>query len=410
MLVALCPPQKWVTRWENPPDKDTLDAFVAETMFNLMNPITCGMLQDCLQELFDAQTAQFTTIINNINNYGTSTPGLPLTTEQREENLTSTSNPGCDLDILWAQCLGIVRYTNQSIIDTLQKIEAATNLNELAGLSGDIPLIGWVLEVFGEELATETINYFQDAIQETYEAQYTEAVENELACGLFCLSQLGCDLSVNVIYDYLFDRVEAIVPDNPSSFVDMLEMLYGIDFDGTNVVDLMFWFCWGGVKLASFFVGEPVTTASLENVTALAVNDANNDWELLCGDCPPECPVWQFGNNGDWVWTEGADYPEGWKRSVGGEIAGSLTVTSITGVSTIDFKFDVSPFIVVTAALVVVTDVTTYTATAFSGPPEDSHLFITIGAGETISDIFLGVEEVAPDSGQFELISATLCP
>jgi len=133
----------------------------------------CEQLIECLTPLFEAQTANILTLINNQNTFGTSEPGLPMTEEQREENLATTTNPTCNYDILWAQCLALVDYTNASIVDTLQKIEAATNINELAGLGDAIPLVGWVLEIFGTELATDTINYFQEAIQETYEAQYT---------------------------------------------------------------------------------------------------------------------------------------------------------------------------------------------------------------------------------------------
>jgi len=247
--------------------------------------MNCEELQACLEPLLAEQTAAIINLVTNINNYGTSTPGLPMTIEQLAQNLAGTSNPDCNLNILWAQCLALVQYTNRSIVDILEKVEAATNINELAALVDGVPLLGWIAEFFGSELMTDTINYFQEAIAESYAAQYTEAVENELACGLFCLSQLGCDISVGGIYDFMFDRVADVVPDNPSEFIDMIEMLAGIDFDGTNVVDLMFWFCWGGVKLASFAVGEPVTTAALNNITALAVNDANNDWELLC-TCP----------------------------------------------------------------------------------------------------------------------------
>jgi len=327
-LVAICPPLKWRTRWENPPDKDTRDAFVAETMFNLMNPITCAMLQACLGELFEAQTQTILTQITNLNNFGTMNPGLPLTTEQREENLAGTSNPGCDLSILWAQCLAIVDYTNASIEDTLEKVEAATNLNELAGLSGEIPLIGWVLELFGEELATETINYFQEAIQESYLAQYTEEVRIELACALFCLGMFDCAISVNTVYDLLYDRVQAVVPDNPAAMIDLLESLAGIDFDGTNVVDLMFWFCWGGVKLASFAVGEPVTTEAFTFLMALAVDDASADYLLYC-DCGSDWN-YQLDSTTDPAWVT---FPGGQ-----GEIGGNVIVQT----TTVQFSQDVT--------------------------------------------------------------------
>lgn len=323
-LVAVSSDMKWRTRWENAPDKDTLDAFVAEMMFNLMNPITCGMLQECLQELFDAQTAEFTTIINNINNFGTSNPGQPMTTEELEENLAGGTNPGCNLDILWAQCLAIVQYTNLQIADLLEKVEAATNINELAGLIDAIPVLGWIAELYGAELATDTINYFQEAIQESYLAQYTNEVENELAADLFCLAMFDCDINLNIVYDYLYGRVTSIVPDNPAAMIDMIEMLAGIDFDGTNVVDLMFWFCWGAVKLASF-IFEPVTTENFQNILALAVDDASPDW-IIWSDCGSD---WNYEldstTNPGWVTFP----PEEW-GGIGGTVLFQTTATFLT--------------------------------------------------------------------------------
>jgi len=330
-LVAVSPDMKWLTRWNNAPDKDTLDAFVAEMMFNLMNPITCAMLQDCLQELFEAQTIEITNIITNINNFGTSNPGVPLTEEQLTENLAGGTNPGCNLDILWAQCLSIIRYTNESITDLLEKIEAATNVNELAGLADTIPLIGWLVELFGVELATEAINYFQEAIAESYTAQYTEAVENELACALFCMAMFDCSLTSGDVYDLFYGRVASIVPDDPAAMIDLLEMLAGIDFDGTNVVDLMFWFSWGGWKLASFFAGDAVAMANFEFLLSLAVDDASPDWLLLC-DCGSDW-TYQLDSTTDPVWVE---VPlTGNEGAIGGNVLTQTTnvVTPSTGIT-----------------------------------------------------------------------------
>jgi len=281
--------RSWAEMWQR--------AYAETDWSTCMN---CEDLIACLTPLFEAQTANILTLINNQNNFGTSTPGLPLTTEELEANQAGTTNPSCDLDILWAQCLAIVQYTNESIVDTLEKVEAATNINELAALADGIPLIGWVLELFGTELATDTINYFQEAIQETYQAQYTEAVENELACALFCLAMFDCSLSVDLVYDMLYGRVSAIVPSNPAAMIDMLEMLAGIDFDGTNVVDLMFWFCWGGVKLASFTAFQAFIVDNFQLILALAVNDANADWLLLC-DCGSDW-TYQLDSTTDPVW------------------------------------------------------------------------------------------------------------
>lgn len=284
--------------------------------------MNCEELIECLTPIFEAQTANILTLINNQNTFGTSTPGLPLTEEQREENLAGATNPGCNLDILWAQCLAIIDYTNTSIVDTLQKIETATNVNELAALADGIPLIGWVLETFGTELATDTINYFQEAIQETYDAQYTEEVRIELACALFCLGMFDCAISVDVVYDLFYGRVSGIVPDDPAAMIDFLEMLAGIDFDGTNVVDLMFWFCWGGVKLASFAVGKAVTNENFMWLLNLAVDDASPDYLLYC-DCGSDWN-YQLDSTTDPAWVTFP--PEEW-----GEIGGNV-ITQTTAV------------------------------------------------------------------------------
>lgn len=296
--------------------------------------MNCEDLIACLTPLFEAQTANILTLINNLNQFGTTTPGQPKTTEELEENIATTSNPGCDLDILWAQCLALVQFTNRSIVDTLERVEAATNTNELLALVDGIPLLGWVAEAFGSELTTDTINYFQEAILESYEAQYTEGVEHEIACGLFCLAMVACDISIGDIYDYMYGRAAANLPDNPAEFIDLLEMLAGIDFDGTNVVDLMFWFAWGGVKLASFIVADSITNAALESIMWLAVNDASPDWLLLC-DCGSDWN-YQLDSTTDPVWVEVPEAPGG-AGAIGGNVLFHTTAdfggTDFTGIT-----------------------------------------------------------------------------
>lgn len=311
--------REWAQMWQR--------AYAETDWSSCMN---CEDLIACLTPLFEAQTANILTLINNQNNFGTSTPGLPLTTEELEENQAGTTNPGCDLDILWAQCLAIVQYTNESIIDTLEKVEAATNTNELAALVDGIPIIGWIAELFGSELTTDTLNYFQEAILESYAAQYTEAVENELACALFCVAMFDCSLSVELVYDMLYGRVSAIVPSNPAAMIDLLEMLAGIDFDGTNVVDLMFWFCWGGVKLASFTAFQAFIVDNFQLILALAVNDASADWLLLC-DCGSDWN-YELDSTTDPVWVEVPESP-GQAGSIGGNVLFQTTAFGFTGIT-----------------------------------------------------------------------------
>jgi len=246
--------------------------------------MNCDELVACLTPLFEAQTANILTLINNLNQYGTSTPGLPMTTEERTANLVTGTNPECNLDILWAQCLSLIQFTNRAATDIFERIEAASNVVELAGLSGEIPVVGLVLQLFGEELATETINYYQEALQEGYEAEYTEDEEIELACQLFCMFNVDCYVSIDGIYDVFYGNVSDEVPSDPIEWVQLLLLLAGVDVTADTVVDLVFWCLWGMAKLGHMMFKD-VTTVSLEMLLRLAVDDASPDWEILCTDC-----------------------------------------------------------------------------------------------------------------------------
>lgn len=285
MLVGLCPPQKWLTRWENPPAKDTLDAFVAETMFNLMNPITCAMLQECLGELIDAQTEAIINALENLSEYGTETPGLPLTELELTENIAGVTNPECDHDILWAQCLALIQYTNLAITNLFEQIESASNSAELLELLDSVPFLNFITTNLGISGAGAVANYFQEAVTEGYLAQYDSSVEETIACGLFCLFRDDCSVDLDSVINYFNQRVIALVPDEPGDLLELIEIIVGLDFDGTEVVDLMFWFAWQGIKLAQFVISSATNADQFKRLLMLAVDDASGDWEILCTEC-----------------------------------------------------------------------------------------------------------------------------
>jgi len=55
------------------------------------------------------------------------------------------------------------------------------------------------------------------------------------------------------------------------------------------VVDVMFWMAWAGAKVAQFFISDFVADLTgLTQLMAVSVNDANDDWIILCDVCPVE--------------------------------------------------------------------------------------------------------------------------
>jgi hypothetical protein len=215
--------------------------------------------------------------------------GVPQSPSQVavDQAQASVTNPTCDNDILWSQCLALVQSTNRIIVDVFERIEAATNSVELADAATEFPIIGWVKEALGGDFVLDLIQYWQNSIAEGYNAQYTSDVENEIACGLFCVGQAnGCELTLENCYDYFTSRLMAHADIPPlSSFIDFLEFVTGLTVDGTLVVDLAFYTSWLGIKWGSFFFSEPFGDR-FKLITALAVNDANDDWILLCDTCP----------------------------------------------------------------------------------------------------------------------------
>jgi len=246
--------------------------------------MNCEELIACLTPILEAQTEAILSQMQNFQQFGTGEPGQPMTEEQETANLAGTTNPDCDRDILWAQCLALVQFTNRQIEDILERIEAATNVVELAGLSDDLPLVGVVLKFFGVELATNTINYFQEALQEGYLAEYTADKEIELACELFCAFRDDCSLTVVGIYDIMWGNVTDEVPDSPIEFIELLALLAGIDVAADTVVDLMFWAMWGMARLGEIMLAPINPGVTLQQLASLAVDDASPDWIILC-DC-----------------------------------------------------------------------------------------------------------------------------
>lgn len=373
--------------------------------------MNCEELTACIQPLLDAQSAQ---IINNILNqsqYGTTTPGIPMTGEQKGANLAEGTNPSCDKDILWAQSLALVQYTNAAIVDVMQKIEAATNTVELAGLIDAIPILGFIAKALGTEAVTDTTNYFQEAFQEEYEAQYTTEVENALACQIFCACQEDCRITIDRINAIMQSNVSSIIPDSPTDLLNLIETIAGVNFDTTQVVDVCFFFAWQAGALGNFFFGKNFDRAIFGTLLGLAVNDANNDWILLC-DCPG-CLKWDRENPADWTFTDEGEAPAGpgWRYALAGDdMIGQITGLALTGYSQATFEWNLFPSDVVGYDYIrVITDGGTYSYSGpFTGPINHQQAIIEIPSSETVETVEYHITGEFAATG-YELNFVELC-
>lgn len=248
---------------------------------------TCTELIACLEPYLTSLQEGIDAI-----RYGAGNPptGQPLSPSKQAQNQAGTSNPECSKDVLWAQCIQLVQYTNQLVVDALEAAEVATNTSELVDVIANFP----GLDEAGADVITGYIQFLQEGIQENYVAQYDQPIENEIACAIFCACQADCQITIERVCDVYNALVGQFFADFPTSWTTLAQFLsyFGDGNIGSDVVVYALqYMIWAGGQLANIFLGD-VGTLAIQTILALAVNDANSDWAILCEDCPAEADFW----------------------------------------------------------------------------------------------------------------------
>lgn len=283
-LVAVCPDMKWRTRWQNPPSKDTRDAFVAEMMFNLMNPLTldCDDVADCIETNPGVQIA-----INNV--YNNNSVSTPMPGSVSGANLYDNSD-GCVEDELWGAIDQLIESMNQNNIDAFEVVEVATNLAERASmLFAAIPI--------AETLPLdEAIDYIQgiwtDDLFEAYIANDTEAYRDALKCDLFCLALgNGCVLSINDVFQYFINRLSG---DASDTFAELVAYLTTGTWVGTEINDMFYAGQIMFMKYGNKFF-DVVGIRPFQMYLNIGKRSPSSAWMDICDDCPDEhCFIWDM--------------------------------------------------------------------------------------------------------------------
>jgi len=194
-------------------------------------------------------------------------------------------NPDCDPDILWAQCVGFVQTANRMIEDFLETWETYTNPGEtISAIVLAIPFVGEAADIIGVDAIADYANSIVDAIKENYDADYSLEYENALACEIFCASKDSCVVTLDEMVTIMNNRLSGQL--TLTNGIELLLSLIDADITGINVADLYLCAFFNMLKLANLVL--PVTWGieSYLRVTR-TFNTPNDDWELLCTDCPP---------------------------------------------------------------------------------------------------------------------------
>jgi hypothetical protein len=333
-LLSLSISIAWHTRHITFPDyidtPDKLQAFADDTARDLMMPVDiCAELVNCtdelsqiMQDLIASDTNVQNAIkdmlladndfITNINNIY---PPLPPT----------TLNPGTeDLDILWAQCVGIVEYTHNAINDLFDILEVQSNNIELVQNINLIPGMAAIMAVIPVTQFFSFVDYLLATLNEQYEAQWEETPPTGtkwiIACKIFCACKADRVITVDRIFGAIVDLVSQYTSFDWDNLEEIVESLIGVNDNSEIMVYVTFGLMWGTAKLASSFGLHSLTNKALEVIIALH-DEGSNDWEVYCEDCADSDWVENDFTGGDMHDWEAyapsivfAEFVNGWKR------------------------------------------------------------------------------------------------
>jgi len=272
----------------------------------------CAKVAECIENN-EGVRAAIAALIN-----GGTVPGEKMTSERRNADLASGTNPTCDWDILWSQSLAIVERMNDFFVFFTARIETMSNSTEIGTFLSSLPGV----ENLGVSALTGLANTLFAALPENYATAYSAADPETgffwyeiLACDIFCNAKPDCELTIEDVWQILQDRMEAALSGLASDWSNLLAWVNDFaDLDITllNMADFFYYLAFSGLRLGGLLIVTPATGDKVFQVAAaLAADEPSNNWMTLCVDC-------------GWSWT----FPdtEGWTDFTLNLLSGAQTV------------------------------------------------------------------------------------
>src|SRR5688572_14508030 len=280
----------WLTRWQNPPGIDTLDAFASETMFNLMNPITCEMLTECLQPLFD----EINDKLDTMQAQQTAIEAVVEAVQETQvENAAAAPEPQTSI-VLDEICGGATALEMEMHrVNLLEYANAETsgvdNVFEFANLIIDnIPLFGELPFTALYDLA----NAFFENEAATYETDF-DLIKDDIICDLKCAIEANSGVMTIDIWNEWLIYVGATYSPNTAAillnryapahqtFVNQIAALINSDASLQSYFDGLMLQYWAGLQ-------NPLTCAGCdcewEEITDFATGENVDKWTIEAGE------------------------------------------------------------------------------------------------------------------------------
>lgn len=263
----------------------------------------CAALIDCIQN----DPLVMEAIISALSDSGTLSPTgdpeTPLADDILGENLLPVGY-ACTNDKVFGMALAIADSINQAVTETLEAIEIATNIVELAAELGDnVPGAALLFS------AADVANWVQDTAKEEYDLAWSTVIRDEIACDIYCLILDGCSITFDELHDYYLAQSLVVPPvvDTLEAWLQWLMAIVFGDFKSTvatiSMLGLM------AMRFGGAFGPFQLGIHSLETIIKLAEDDTDSGWSILCDPCITTwCYIFDFSIAAYWT-SGGRDAP-----------------------------------------------------------------------------------------------------
>lgn len=233
---------------------------------------------------------------------GGATPGQPISPSQAIQDLLPENvrtGDDCDLNALWGACLYLVQSGNRAITDVYEQIEVASNTIEAMAIASEtIPAAGNYVSA-----AAQFADQLLENISEGYAGAYTEEYEEQLACELFCLARINCELDLEQVLNAVGARLDftEVLPD----FGVLMTTVGAGTWSGDSIADVSFWTFFAALRFGQVY-GDTVGIRPLTVLMSLGADQlASDNWMVLC-DCPDvKCRLWDAAHELETTWGPG---------------------------------------------------------------------------------------------------------
>lgn len=262
--------------------------------------LDCDDVLACLTVYTAGQKSAGTYNVNKVDIDDETAVETRFPSVDRAQKILPDPSP-CSLDEIWAGILEVVTRIDGNGRDFWEIIVAKTDVIERIGeIIALVPIFG---DMIGEGLGL--LAEIAPTMKEKYEAHSTQSTIEEIACDLFQTVCSDCRYpTYQEVFDYYSGRsalgAQAWAEIALSAALDVLIGASGsspaIVYMTTNIVQS--WVLSLGATWIKTFGVEFVGLWA-----QLGANDANDDWETLCGSCGDSwCHTWLNGNGqGPWA-------------------------------------------------------------------------------------------------------------